>query len=87
MKKKNECGIFEKEGLFGKRGTKRGPLLAIFLKKSLRGTKNPKRDQLVITASDDKSPRFYEQNLPLSPSFHCPRHSLEREMNFIDEIN
>ena len=49
MKKKNECGIFEKEGLFGKRGTKRGPLLAIFLKKSLRGTKNPKRDRLVIT--------------------------------------
>ena len=48
--KKNECGIFEKEGLFGKRGTKRGPLLAIFLKKSLRGTKNPKRDRLVITA-------------------------------------
>ena len=48
--KKKECGIFEKEGLFGKRGTKRGPLLGIFLKKSLRGTKNPKRDRLVITA-------------------------------------
>ena len=47
--KKKICGIFEKEGLFGKRGTKRGPLLAIFLKKSLRGTKNPKRDRLVIT--------------------------------------
>ena len=48
---KKNCDIFEKEGLFGKRGTKRGPLLAIFLKKSLRGTKNPKRDRLVITAS------------------------------------
>ena len=48
--KKNKCGIFEKEGLFCKRGTKRGPFLAIFLKKSLRGTKNPKRDRLVITA-------------------------------------
>ena len=48
--KKNKCGIFEKEGLFCKRGTKRGLVLAIFLKKSLRGTKNPKRDRLVITA-------------------------------------
>ena len=45
----NYMTILKTKDQNGKRGTKRGPLLAFFLKKSLRWTKNPKRDLVVIT--------------------------------------
>ena len=76
--------ILKKKDQNGKRGTKRGPLLAIFWKKSLRGTKNPKRDRLVITAY--RSPIIVPSYCRLTRTFvnrFQPRFSLYRKVGTV----